>query len=79
MTPKEKAKELVMWMAMHQVWHEGDTNTDGQKERAKKCAAICVNEIVSLNCESIDDFNSNPHHYYSRPFWQEVKKEIELL
>ena len=58
MTPKEKAKELVLKFAFKGAQHENE---------AKTFALIAVNEI-SYNCYEV-----------MRPFWEEVKQEIELL
>lgn len=63
MTPKDKAKELVNKYL--QIY-------DGRVPQAKKCATICVDEIL----EAID------WHEFETPnsiinYWQEVKTEIE--
>ena len=58
MTPKEKAIELVDKM-YHYQWRE--------KQRAKECALIAVDECLHTCVESMI--------YY----WQEVKQQIEKL
>ena len=70
MTPKEKAKELVL-----KYYLLIPMNTISF---AKQCALIAVDEILSLNAESFDEL-PNPHHYYSKKYWDEVKKEIEKI
>jgi len=71
MTPKEKADELVTKMFNTQVDHVS-------WKQAKQCALIAVDEIGTLKAESFDKL-PNPHHYFSRNYWQEVKQEIEKL
>ena len=64
MTPKEKAIELVDKM-YHYQWRE--------KQRAKECALIAVDEIF----EALDE-----HHWQNRnvtEYYREVKHEIEKL
>ncbi len=80
MTEKEKAKELVDVFipfsdASNPLGHYSDSVA---LANAKQCALICVEEILSLKCESVPKEN-NPHHYYSREYWQQVKQEIEKL
>ena len=65
MTPKEKAIELVDKM-YHYQWRE--------KQRAKECALIAVNEIINA-ISTIYEHDWNILH----PYWQEVKQEIEKL
>jgi hypothetical protein len=70
MTPKEKAKELFNKMKGFRVKHS----------HSKKCALICVDEIIKSNpiiplqfmleSESLDE---------ARLYWQEVKSELEKL
>ena len=64
MTPKEKAIELVE--KYYHLFSVELENTIDYRE-AKKCALIAVDEI-SYNCYEV-----------MRPFWEEVKHEIELL
>ena len=63
MTPKEKAKELVDKYQFVEI-----ANYTSMFE-VKQCALIAVDEIIksSLMPNSI------------KPYWQEVKNEIELL
>jgi len=64
MTPREKALELIDKM-YHYQWRE--------KQRAKECALISVDEIIEALHE---------HHWQNRliiDYWKEVKQEIEKL
>ena len=65
MTPKEKAKELFDKYAMY--LRSNLMYDEEAYEDAKVCALIAVDEILE-------------HSYQvMKPFWQEVKQEIELL
>lgn len=71
MTPKEKAKELVE--KFKPLAHKNFTmRNDGEMEKAKQCALICVME--QLEEHSCQTLNSERHAY-----WQSVKTEIEKL
>ena len=63
MTPQEKAVELY-----NSYFDLGRDFTRGvsMREFAKQCALIAVDEILTIGCIEV-------------PYWQEVKKEIELL
>ena len=65
MIPKEKANELYNKYATHVVMWVGDINTTHQN--CKQCALIAVDEILNLLPLA------------NRDYWEEVKKEIELL
>jgi hypothetical protein len=66
MTPKEKAEELV---DIYYLFDYIDYRC------AIKCALIAVDEIINTHLLSEKDiFGMHPVNY-----WQEVKKEIELL
>ena len=67
MTPKEKAKELV-----NKYWGKGITN---DKEIAKQCALIAVDEILNWHLEFLFISNESVGHQY----WLDVKQEIEKL
>ena len=72
MTPKEKAKELVTRFYPEVQWKLGQEDC---LDRAKRCALIAVDEIIA-NIEpsvSMDVIEARIK------YWQEVKKEIELL
>jgi hypothetical protein len=65
MTSKEKAKELFDKYAMY--LRSNLMYDEEAYEDAKICALIAVDEI-SKHCYEV-----------MKPFWQEVKQEIELL
>ena len=69
MTPKEKATELV-----YKYWGKGITN---DKEIAKQCALIAVQEILSV----IDGLFTEPYldSLDEKEYWQQVRTEIENL
>jgi len=62
MTPKEKAKELIDKYDSTLTYLES-------KSKAKQCALIAVEEILSANL-----FNTDENEY-----WLQVKTEIENL
>ena len=64
MTPKEKANELF---DRYYIICQEFTEEIQCSIQAKQCALIAVDEI-SYNCYEV-----------MRPFWEEVKQEIELL
>ena len=65
MTPKQKAKEL-MFLFANKI-QKYDTILY-QKKLSKKCALIAVDEILYSILDSSDI-----------EYWQDVRKEIELL
>jgi hypothetical protein len=70
MTPKEKAKELVIDKYGSNypiICKMGSRNM--YRSEAKQCALIAVDEILNMLIGSPDFIN----------YWQEVKKEIEKL
>ena len=71
MTPKEKANELVVKYIQY-------TPVEYEIEYAKKCALICVDEIINngnLEFMKIEvPLNKKLYEY-----WIKVKQEIELL
>jgi hypothetical protein len=71
MTPKEKAQELFNKYATHVVMWVGNINTTHQN--CKQCTLIAVDEIIEVLIESIYI------QMIDIKYWQEVKKEIELL
>jgi hypothetical protein len=74
MTPKEKAKKIVDKYMPHIAGADRYNTTLGiyNKDIAKKCALIAVDEVIeSVNDEHVSDIFIE--------FWEEVKKEIELL
>lgn len=83
MTPKEKAKELVLkyWNLPIKMNHiiDGVIHIETQKHLyendAKQCALIAVDEI--LNALQIDAGNWI-RYSETKKYWQEVKQEIQL-
>lgn len=75
MEAKNKAIQLVEKFLQYVDCGDNRYSTKQQEENAKQCALICVEEILSLNTESFDEAN-NPHHYFSKKYWQQVKQEI---
>jgi nitrogenase molybdenum-iron protein alpha/beta subunit len=69
MTPKEKAKELVLKFMNLQ---EPNYNWF-HKILGKKCALIAVDEILETTLDYFDDMHSLV------TYWQQVKNEIEKL
>jgi hypothetical protein len=71
LTPKEKAKELIMDMLF---CYQGSIDA----YTAKQCALIAVNEILkSLSYKSLND---SPYTTLeARQFYVRVKQEIEKL
>lgn len=71
MNSKQKAKELV-YKYSHLVtswdcYWDTEIPIENRMEQMKECALIAVDEI-SEHCYEV-----------MKPFWQEVKQEIELL
>ena len=73
MTPKEKANEIGNAMYNGSVFDYDKQGHLKEKENAKRCALIAVNEIIKshnnlygINCEKIK-------------YYLEVKQEIEKL
>ena len=73
MTAKEKAEELVELYDNTLTYLESKAN-------AKKCALIAVNILIECT-PSVNIYppNFQKIHQRVREYWQEVKKEIELL
>lgn len=80
MSTTDKAKELVdkFKYKILFIWYYPVTTKKELYDCAKQCALIAVDEILSLNCESFDT-EPNPHHYYSKNFWNDVKEKIKQL
>jgi hypothetical protein len=88
MTPKEKAAELIA--QFKDVGMSADTSGGVTKyERARKCALIAVDEIISAlerfayNRAMYDDFETGrkvfTYDVDPAKFWNEVKREIESV
>jgi hypothetical protein len=67
MSPKEKAKELLLKFMAIQFGDFPTTDT-------KQCALIAVDEIILQNNVWIKQIGKGTNNY-----WQEVKQEIEKL
>lgn len=65
MTPKEKARDLIIKFAFKGAQHEGE---------AKTFALIAVDEII--NSIVIIDLTAAENQF---TYWEEVKQEIEKL
>ena len=87
MTPKEKAKELIDKMDVIHYMKLGGKNSNSKglpismhDSQVKQCAKIAVEEIIK-QWEYIDTYLSNMNGELNPnlKYWQEVKKEIELL
>lgn len=75
MNPKEKAKKLVEKFTPYCDVHVYPKSYNCSEflhiplvENAKKCALICVEEIISIGTQA---------HYID--YWEEVKREIEKI
>ena len=73
MKPKEKAIQLVDNFRLNVEDYEG---SGLNLFKAKQCALIAVNELISSHNKWDDYAQTNSEEYY---YWQEVKQEIELL
>ena len=65
-TPKEKAQELF---ETYNNYLQQEMNCIVYVRNAKQCAIICVDEILDLDFFSLE----------GREYWEEVRKELELL
>ena len=74
MTPKQKAKELIL--RYYFVYVSGYTSI----HEVKRAALIAVDEILNdySYMQNVRNANSNQIHS-QRVYWQEVKSEIEKL
>ena len=88
MTPKEKAKELFdkfydvtpLDANINDSVKEANNKILADRNIAKQCALICVDEILKP-MKYNDGFNYTTQHLNPqlKKYWQEVKQEIELL
>jgi hypothetical protein len=72
MTPKEKAKELV---DIYKIFVIGRNDSVIEKQNAKQCAVIAVDEIIASNPIAFDEDDN----CIEKNWWKEVKQQIELL
>jgi hypothetical protein len=75
MTPKEKAQELFNKMFSPPNCVISLHRQAGRTFLAKQCALIAVDEIIASNPIAFDEDDN----CIAKQWWQEVKKEIELL
>ena len=77
MSPKEKAEELYSKMYGQTLVRNTIAEIEEDKQCAKQCALIAVNEMIRITPWSgnID----NEIEDFSKEFYMKVKKEIELL
>jgi hypothetical protein len=79
MTPKEKALEL--WEKYFQLNYDWDGGT--KDEWAKEGALIAVDELIKYHDDVMDvvryELPSNIVAVIPYKYWEDVKKEIELL
>jgi hypothetical protein len=82
MTAKEKAQELVNKFRKYASGDDDDYRFSPaiEKENAKKCALIAVDEILN-NSTSYNAYDGviNNELWADDEYWQEVKQEIEQL
>jgi len=71
MTEKEKALELFNTYFKNITLGFLVPNLDVHKESAKSCALLCVDEIIEVIKDNCLEYDDN--------YWENVKKEIELL
>ena len=82
MTPKEKAEELVdkfYQTTPNEYFVNEPIGIKGRYkswEQAKQCALIAVDEIIKTGPLKMIDWGEI---ISDKPFWQEVKQEIERL
>tara|TARA_R110000851_G_scaffold302743_1_gene460114 strand:+ start:80 stop:343 length:264 start_codon:yes stop_codon:yes gene_type:complete len=87
MTPKEKAKELVERFLSLDMYDYEDYVYWLEKENAKQCALICVDEILKANekislkglSETMQTNDILCQLTDNAMYWQEVKQEIIKL
>ena len=76
MIPKQKAEQLVEKFYLEV--NDPTNNIILYKERAKRCALICINEILLTEpCRIVRD-NWN-EQLLDKEYWQKVKQEIEKI
>jgi len=88
MTAAEKARELVNKFRSIDMWDSenprSECNRSLDMKYAKQCAIIAVEEVLS-EMDKVSGYNleyENEEGYQCadrKPFWQEVKEEIQKL
>ncbi|CAB4147680.1 hypothetical protein UFOVP514_41 [uncultured Caudovirales phage] len=76
MNPKNKAAELVDKFYPRATSYSSDRKN--QKDNAKKCALIAVDEILKSVPKQPSRSITMPH-FEATVYWEEVKQEIEKL
>jgi hypothetical protein len=74
MTAKEKAEELILKYQSGYVINRFSYQFQNDKEDAKQCAIITVDEILSINNERMYQLTGVKENFY-----REVKQEIKKL
>lgn len=74
MTPKEKAKEIIL--SYIDLVH---TEENGAKENMKQCALIDVNNTITALEDMFSSFGIGKREMTNIPFYEEVKQEITNL
>jgi hypothetical protein len=76
MKPQEKAKQLIeTYLKMNDGLIEEFIPIP--KEGAKQCALVAVDEIINAN--GLHPNDTSYDYNKAEVYWQEVKKEIQLL
>jgi hypothetical protein len=80
MTPKEKAIELIKNFNLTHDIVKGQFIFHQTLDESKRCALIAINLLIECT-PSMDIYppNFQLKHLGVKEYWQEVKKEIELL
>ncbi len=80
MIAKEKAESLVEKFLPHTLVLNKDTGWLEGKDEAKQCALIAVDEILLVLTKS-EYFEGKLKlvKHVDKPFWEEVKQEIQKL
>jgi len=77
MTPQEKAEKLVEKFISHTLIFDEGAGWLEDKDEAKQCALIAVNEMLEeLDHLAFDDFDYGTSKMM---YWVEVKNEINKL
>jgi hypothetical protein len=79
MTPKEKAKELVesyKYRLLPFITFQTQLTETDLLNKCKQCALIAVDEIINTGPLKMIDWGEI---ISDKPYWQEVKQEIEAL
>ena len=74
MTPKERAKDLVGKFISHTLIFDEGAGWLEDKDEAKQCALIAVDEILNTI-----EYSSQADELSKVSYWEEVKQEIEKL